>query len=914
VKSQRSSGTVLFSVSYPIEHKIFDSLPNLDLTRTFDALDRPTAEFFDHASARRSRTYAGPGRRVLSETLLNGVETSWGYDGKRRMNELSVAKGMTTLVGRGYSFDRRDLLVAESWREQPLSGGFRGRIFGLDSSGRLRSSDTTVVDSWGNEVVNPTRTEPFRWTLDGVSNVVAEENSAGLTQSVFNALNQPVVEHKPSGQTVQFRFDTEGRMTQGDGRLYAYDAFSRLVEVRDDQGICISRFKYDVHGRRVAKIDQPDGLSPVTTRFIYDGDNEIEELVNGSLSFTNLCGEMIDDVIARKNHSTGAWHYFHKDALWNVTALTDALGAVAERYEYSPFGIAKILDANFQEIQVGGQSVKSSQLENPYLFLSRRWEEDTGLYFFRARYYDPVRGRFVQRDPENDALNHGNLYTYASHNPLVYTDPWGTEGLERYGLGRAKGHLEAEQSIGEGLVSGFASGLFGSFTGLFEWPFPSTEDLEAYGDLIAEAKKDPEKMWKALKEAVACKLRGASPGDVAEVLGGMAGESAGDWLIAAGFTALTGGTAGPAALFGVVMKFLLKAEKRFGGIAKFLRKRLKRRPHRSGGRRTSRDTQRKARKENVCKDGKCFVAGTLVAMASGDLKPIENIEVGEYVEVHESDEINSSVEPGTKEALYPEIEHVWVKIHVRHLDADNAVLELGSSTLLRPASWLVDHYDLLHHELRGSFRSGNSRVISEISKMEIVAAPSNIEGLVVATFRRRSTIRVRITLRTGSYSTTIEGTGEHPVWSLDKKSWVPLALIKRGERVKGFGDRTLVCDDISLSRSKIDVFNLTIGKHHQYYVGPLKALVHNANRDYNEDPVLGDRDRLEGDIPAKVPEHWDKEDIEDALQDAERSLDMRIAERERYLARGEDIDDGHQLRLELEDVWVKQLYEALDKR
>jgi RHS repeat-associated protein len=419
-------------------------------------------------------------------------------------------------------------------------------------------------------------------------------------------------------------------MTQGDGRLYAYDAFNRLVEVRDDQGICISRFKYDVHGRRVAKIDQPDGLNPVTTRFIYDGDNEIEELVNGSLSFTNLCGEMIDDVIARKNHSTGVWHYFHKDALWNVTALTDALGAVAERYEYSPFGIAKILDANFQEIQVGGQSVKSSQLENPYLFLSRRWEEDTGLYFFRARYYDPVRGRFVQRDPENDALNHGNLYTYASHNPLVYTDPWGKEGLWASFVGAVKAGINAVNSFinsvnpakiasafGKGLMAGLKEGL----GDLIDFSLPNPMDLlRLIADWMLNGSANAKDLLK--------KAQNMSFEDWAESLGKFLGKQ----IIERGVDFLTGG----AGLLATIAKRVKNAAKGMD-TAKDVSKLAKRVDGKvPGGRKNSSRDTRKHSEGSQCSPGKgCFVAGTLILLAGGDFRPIEEVRVGERVAVAE---------------------------------------------------------------------------------------------------------------------------------------------------------------------------------------------------------------------------------------------------------------------------------------
>jgi RHS repeat-associated protein len=104
-----------------------------------------------------------------------------------------------------------------------------------------------------------------------------------------------------------------------------------------------------------------------------------------------------------------AVYYYHFDALGSVVALSDAAGDTVQTYEYSVYGEVAVEDANHP---------------NPYMFAGVRYDIEIGLYYNRARYYNPFTGRFLQTDP----IGYGagmNLYAYCGNNPLGFSDPSG---------------------------------------------------------------------------------------------------------------------------------------------------------------------------------------------------------------------------------------------------------------------------------------------------------------------------------------------------------------------------------------------------------------------------------------------------------------------------------------------------------
>jgi RHS repeat-associated protein len=200
-------------------------------------------------------------------------------------------------------------------------------------------------------------------------------------------------------------YDNNGNLLtitdSGGTTTYTRNAMNQLTGI-SGPGVSAS-FVYDGLGRREKKT-----INGSLTEFLFDGVNPVQETSGTAIVANILPGLGVDEFLTRTDVSGGATSSFLSDALGSSVALTDTAGTVQTEYTYEAFGRTTATGAS------NSSSHKYTGREN----------DGTGLYYYRARYYNPVLQRFISEDPI-EFEGGWNFYTYVDNSPLNFIDPFG---------------------------------------------------------------------------------------------------------------------------------------------------------------------------------------------------------------------------------------------------------------------------------------------------------------------------------------------------------------------------------------------------------------------------------------------------------------------------------------------------------
>ena len=238
---------------------------------------------------------------------------------------------------------------------------------------------------------------------------------------------------------VKQRIDAQGspvNQSAADKTEYLWDARGRLSQIKQGSSTStstpttVASYSYDHAGRRISRSvqDPANGAAQVSTQYLYDGQQAIGEVRDGKLVASLVSGLGLEEAIARITSSSSAGgavsapevKSYLTDALGSVIAQLRADQSVEVGYGYSPYG---------QTLKAGAESGSASSA-NPVQYTGRENDGAQGgtgggeLYYYRARYYDPVLKRFISSDPIGLAGGL-NTYQYVEGNPVSLVDPHG---------------------------------------------------------------------------------------------------------------------------------------------------------------------------------------------------------------------------------------------------------------------------------------------------------------------------------------------------------------------------------------------------------------------------------------------------------------------------------------------------------
>ena len=326
-----------------------------------------------------------PGRRLTQSVHGNGVAATLNYrlDNLLEAVDTPSATGNESVGSYSYTYDANKNKTSES-------------ITGTLSDFGFGNGDSTVYDdenrlmTWNRNDGNLNR----QWDLSLVGDWNGITENGTLTSRTYS----PAHEITSIGADA-VTHDAKGNLTNlGDGRSFAWDFDNRLssatVAAGSDSGTAgIQRYTYDALGRRVSKL-----TGGQQTICVCAGQRVICEYTAAAAATPDVDsptqryvhGDYIDELILKENHAGIV--YYHRNQQYSVVALTDASGSVVERYSYTAYGKTAIHQAN-------GNVLQATQHQNDYTYTGRRADSESGLMYFRARYYDPATGEFISRDP-----------------------------------------------------------------------------------------------------------------------------------------------------------------------------------------------------------------------------------------------------------------------------------------------------------------------------------------------------------------------------------------------------------------------------------------------------------------------------------------------------------------------------------
>ncbi len=360
-----------------------------------------------------NRAYDALGRMTSVDRAY--VDETRVYDNANRAT--SIAN--TNLGTATYTYDANSNKLGETW-----TGNFSTWSFTTEDSG---ASDPDGYDDEDRFVrfEQSSQSKDYDLVRSDIGNITDRKLNGTSQLRTFNEVHQLT----DLASTAQI-FDANGSLTtshtgmtlswqEGNGRLdqtVVPSGATAGIEGTNDYG-------YDAENKRLWKKITRSGSVAEHTVYIYAGPNCIAEYGSGSAATAPeqeyIYGQSIDSLLMIAHDNNAERLTVLRNQQWSVSGLMKASdGTIAELYSYDAFGKRTILAANGTTVRT------SSNYNNPYGYTSRRHDEESGLMYYRARYYDPEMGEFCSQDPL-EMVDGASMYR--GYFVLAAMDPSGLE-------------------------------------------------------------------------------------------------------------------------------------------------------------------------------------------------------------------------------------------------------------------------------------------------------------------------------------------------------------------------------------------------------------------------------------------------------------------------------------------------------